>query len=87
MTSLKDLEGYDDMLQKLLAGLAPEQRLAGLAPEQRLAGLTPEQRLAGLTPEQTLLTLPDTVLRTLPAEYIATLTPAVRDAIHRRLGR
>ncbi len=62
-TSMKNTEGYDDLMRKLLAGLSPEQRLAGLspeqilasfAPEQRLAGLPPEQRLAGLAPEQRL---------------------------------
>jgi hypothetical protein len=61
--SMQDLEGYDELMQKLLDTLPPEQvlshygpdqRLAGLAPEQRLAGLAPEQRLAGLAPEQRL---------------------------------
>jgi hypothetical protein len=55
---LKDLEGYEDVLQKLLASLPPEQRLAGLSPEQRLAGLAPEERLAGLAPERVAATLP-----------------------------
>jgi hypothetical protein len=61
--STQDMEGYDELMTRLLDALPPaqvmahydpEQRLAGLAPEQRLAGLAPEQRLAGLAPEQRL---------------------------------
>ena len=55
---MQDMEGYDELMQEMLATLSPEQRLAGLAPEQRLAGLPPEQRLAGLPPEQRLAGLP-----------------------------
>jgi hypothetical protein len=81
--------------EQRLAGLAPEQRLAGLAPEQRLAGLAPEQvlrayapeqRLAGLTEAQAVLALPDAMLRGLSNEYLATLPPATRAAIQKRLG-
>jgi len=73
--------------EQRLAGLAPEQRVAGLAPEQRLAGLAPEQRVAGLAPEQVLLTLPDATLRSLSDDYLATLSPATRETIRRRVGR
>jgi hypothetical protein len=67
--SMQDMEGYDELMTKLLASLPPEQRLAGLAPEQRLAGLAPEQRLAGLAPEQRLAGLaPEQVLSRYPAE-------------------
>jgi hypothetical protein len=61
--SMQDLEGYDELMEKLLAKLPaeevlshypPEERLAGLAPEERLAGLAPEERLAGIAPEQRL---------------------------------
>jgi hypothetical protein len=52
--STQDLEGYDELMKKLLATLSPEQRLAGLDAEQRLAGLDAEQRLAGLDAEQRL---------------------------------
>jgi hypothetical protein len=52
--SMQDLEGDDELIQKLLATLSPEQRLAGLDLEQRLAGLDLEQRLAGLDLEQRL---------------------------------
>ncbi len=75
---MSDLEGYDEMIRKVLDGLSPEQRLAGLAPEQRLAGLTPEQAL---------LALPDETLRTFPDAYLATLSDATRAAIRARLGR
>jgi hypothetical protein len=94
--SMQDLEGYDELMQKLLAGLSPEQRLAGLGPEQRLAGLGPEQRLAGLAPEQRLagldhdhqaLALPLDVLRGLTDEYIRSLSPEVQAEIRRRLQR
>jgi hypothetical protein len=96
MQSIKEMEGYDEMLQKLLdslppeqrlAGLPPEQRLAGLPPEQRLAGLPPEQRLAGLPPEQQPLALSDEVLRRFPDEYLLSLPTEVQDAIRRRIGR
>ena len=66
---MQDMEGYDELMQEMLATLSPEQRLAGLAPEQRLAGLPPEQRLAGLAPEQRLAGLaPEQRLAGLPPE-------------------
>ena len=93
MMSLHDLEGYDEVMRKLLdrlppeqrlAGLAPEQRLAGLAPEQRLAGLAPEQRLAGLAPEQRLAGLaPDEVLLALPDEVLRGLSNEYLEALPR----
>ena len=96
--SMQKLEGYDEVLRKLVEALpfekrgsllSPEERAAGLTAEQRLAGLTPEQRLAGLAPEQqfaaAVSTLPAEVLRSLPAEYVAKLPEAVRAAISRRL--
>jgi len=74
----RELEGYDEVVQRFLELLSPEERLAGLAPEQRLAGLSPDQ---------TLLALPDDVLRTLPEAYVASLPEPIREAIHKRLGR
>jgi hypothetical protein len=56
--SMQDMEGYDELMAKLLDTLPPEQVLSHYAPEQRLAGLPPEQRLAGLPPEQRLAGLP-----------------------------
>jgi hypothetical protein len=67
MEKLRELEGYEDVLdiiksmhgpEELLKGLTPEERLAGLGPEERLAGLGPEERLAGLGPEERLAGLP-----------------------------
>ena len=74
----RDLEGYDEVVQKFLELIPPEQRLAGLAPEQRLAGLAPDQ---------TLLALPDDVLWALSEDYVAALPAPIRDAIRRRLDR
>jgi hypothetical protein len=74
----QDLEEFDEVIQRFMHKLTPEQRLAGLAPEQRLAGLAPEQLL---------LALPDAALRELSEEYLATLSEPTRDAIHRRIGR
>ncbi|MGK4005039.1 hypothetical protein WMF31_20600 [Sorangium sp. So ce1036] len=96
MQSVEEMEGYDEMLQKLLDSLPAERRLAGLTPEevlsayppeQRVAGLAPEQRLAGLAPEQQLLAVSDAVLRGMPDEYLRTLPAEVQDAIRRRIGR
>ena len=93
---VRKLEGYEEVLQRFVKTLPPEQRLEGLAPEevlaryapkQRLAGLAPSEILAELTPEQIVLGLPDAALRTLPAEYLATLSEPTRAAIRQRLGR
>jgi hypothetical protein len=92
--SMQDMEGYDELMQKLLATLppeqvlshyAPEQRLAGLLPEQRLAGLLPEQRLAGLDRDHQALALPVELLRLLPEEYLRSLSPEVEAELRRRL--
>lgn len=74
--SMQDMEGYDELMQKLLATLPPEQRLAGLAPEQRLAGLDRDHQA---------LALPIEVLRLLPNEYLRSLSPEVQAEIRRRL--
>ncbi len=77
---MQDMEGYDELMQEMLATLSPEQRLAGLAPEQRLAGLAPEQRRAGLPPEQWLAGLaPEQRLAGLaPEQRLAGLAPEQR---------
>jgi hypothetical protein len=78
--AIHELEGYDEVVQKLLEGLSPEQRLAGLAPEQVvtafapeqvMAAFAPEQRLAGLAPEQRLAGLA-------PEQRLAGLAPEQR---------
>jgi hypothetical protein len=78
MMAVQDLEGYDEVVQRFLELVTPEQRVAGLAPEQRLAGLAPEQVVPAL---------PDEVLRALPEDYLATLPQPTREAIRRRLNR
>ncbi len=73
--------------EQVLRAFAPEQRLAGLAPEQVLRAFAPEQRLAGLTEAQAALALPDSMLRALSDEYLATLPEETRAAIRKRIGR
>jgi hypothetical protein len=69
MAELAEMEGYDEVVERFVASLTPEQRLAGLAPEQRLAGLAPEQVLARFAPEQRLAGLaPEQVLARFPPE-------------------
>jgi hypothetical protein len=72
------LDGYDEVLERLLGTLTPEQRLAGLAPEQRLAGLAPEEQV---------LALSDEVLRAFPEDYLRGLPPRIRAAVRARIGR
>ena len=83
--NMQDMEGYKELLDKVLDTLPSEQRLAGLAPEQRLAGLAPEQRLAGLDRDHQALALPGEVLRLLPDVYLRSLSPEVEAEIRRRL--
>jgi hypothetical protein len=85
--NVRDMEGYDEALERFLEALPPEQRLAGLPPEQRLAGLPPEQRLAGLDRDHQALALPIEVLRLLPETYLRSLSPEVELEIRRRLGQ
>ncbi|MBK9261362.1 MAG: hypothetical protein IPM54_16355 [Polyangiaceae bacterium] len=96
MMEAKQLEGYQELMARLLtelppearmAGLAPQERLAGLAPQERLAGLAPQERLAGLSREQILLGLPDDELRRLPESYLATFPDSVREEVRKRIGR
>lgn len=83
--SIQDMEGYDELMQKMLDALPPEQVLSHYAPEQRLAGLPPEQRLAGLDHDHQALALPNDVLRHLPEEYLQTLGADVQAEIRRRI--
>jgi hypothetical protein len=92
--SMQDMEGYDELLERVLQDLPPEQRMVGLAPEQRMVGLAPEQRVAGVPPEQRLagldrdhqaLALPLELLRLLPEEYLRSLSPEVQAELRRRL--
>lgn len=81
---LQKTEDYMEVIQELISKLSPEQRMAGLAPEQILRTLSPEQILKAIPPEHVLLSLPDVVLRCLPAEYVATLPEATQAAIRAR---
>ena len=91
-----DMEGYDEVLRKLLEslpleerfiGLSPEQRVAGLSTEERVTGLSLEERFAGLSTEERLLTLPDEALRALSDDYVRTLSHATQDILRTRIGR
>jgi hypothetical protein len=75
--ALSELEGYDDVLKKLLESIPLELRLSGLKPEERLAGLPAETRV---------LAMPDEALRALSSAYIATLPSEVQQAIRKRIG-
>jgi hypothetical protein len=83
----RNLEGYEEEIERIVAALPPELRFVGATPEQRLAGLTPEQRMAGLPPEQLILGLPDEILRGLSAESLSRLPAETRAAIRKRLGQ
>ena len=85
VTNMQDMEGYKELMDRMLDTLPAEQRLAGLSPEQRLAGLSPEQRLAGLSRDHQALALPVEVLRLLPEAYLRSLSPEVEAEIRRRL--
>lgn len=76
--SMQDLEGFDELTDKLLTKLPPERRLAGLAPEQRLAGLDRDHEALALSVE---------LLRVLPESYIRSLPLDVQEEIAKRLGR
>lgn len=75
---MSELEGYAEMVQKVLAGLPPEQVLAAYKPEQVLALYDSEQ---------VLLALPDNALRGLAEDYLATLSEPTRAVIRARIGR
>ena len=92
--SIQELEGFDEVLRKMLDFLpteqvlshyTPEQLLAGLSAEQLLAGLPAEQRLAGLDHDHQALALPTDVLRHLPEEYLQSLSADVQAELRRRL--
>jgi hypothetical protein len=76
VTNMQDMEGYKELMDKILETLPAEQRLAGLAPEQRLAGLDRDHQA---------LALPVEVLQLLPEAYLHSLSPEVESEIRRRL--
>jgi hypothetical protein len=83
--NVQDMEGYQELMGRLLDSLPVEEVLSHYAPEQLLAGLPPEQRLAGLDRDHQALALPIEVLRLLPEEYLRSLAPEVELEIRRRL--
>jgi hypothetical protein len=92
--NMQDLEGYKELMDKMLDTLpaeqvlshyAPEQVLSHYAPEQVLSHYAPEQRLAGLDRDHQALALPVEVLRLLPETYLRSLSPEVEAEIRRRL--
>jgi predicted nucleotidyltransferase len=87
MPNAREREGYDEMLEKLLSSLPPEQVRRHYKPEERLAGLAPEERLAGLAPEEQILALSDEVLRNLSDAFVRTLPRRVQQEIRKRLGK
>jgi len=82
---IQDMEGYEELMEKMLDTLPAEQVLSHYAPEQRLAGLPPEQRLVDLDRDHQALALPVEVLRLLPEAYLRSLSPEVESEIRRRL--
>ena len=83
--NVQDMEGYQELMDRMLDALPAEEVLSHYAPEQRLAGLPPEQRLAGLDRDHQALALPVEVLRLLPETYLRSLSPEVEAEIRRRL--
>ncbi|WP_437728606.1 hypothetical protein [Sorangium sp. So ce861] len=80
--AMHDLEGFDEVVRKLLSTLPPEQVLSAFPPEQRVAGLPPEQVLSAFPPEQRVAGLPpEQVLSAFPPEQrVAGLPPEQRVA-------
>jgi hypothetical protein len=83
--SVRDLEGYNEVMLKLLDTLPPEQVLSHYGPQQVLSHYTPEQRLADLDRDHQALALPLEVLRLLPKQYIRSLSAEVQAELERRL--
>jgi hypothetical protein len=76
MQKAHELEGYDEMFQKLLDSMPIERRLAGL---------TPGEVLAAILPREVLLASPVELLRLLPEHYVSSLPADVQAVIRERL--
>ena len=74
--NMQDMEGYKELMDRMLDTLPAEQVLSHYAPEQRLAGLDRDHQA---------LALPVEVLRLLPEEYLRSLSTDVEAEIRRRL--
>lgn len=75
--ALHDMEGFDEVMRKLLKKLPPERVLAAYKPEQVLAAYKPEQILRALPVE---------VLRGLSDAYLDALPEPTRFAVRARLA-
>lgn len=82
--ALHDMEGFDEVMRKLLGKLPPEAVLSAYKPKQVLAAC--KQVLSGYEPEQVLLALPDEVLRGLSDAYLDALPEPTRAAIRARIA-
>jgi hypothetical protein len=80
MENIHEIEGYDDLVERLLSTLTPEEVLRHYKPEERLAGLQPQERLAGLQPQEVLQ-----LLRHLQEQGESELPAAVREALRKAL--
>jgi len=81
--AVREMEGFDEVMQKLLDVLTPQERVAGLAPQERVAGLAPQERVAGLRldevlsafkPEDVRAANPEHLLLALPDELLRGLS-------------
>src|SRR5262249_7244272 len=73
MMAVRDLEEYDEVVQKFVELLPPEKVMRAFTAEERVAGLAPAERVAGLAPAERVAGLA-------PAERVAGLAPAERVA-------
>lgn len=85
--AVQELEDYDEVMQRFLESLPPEERLKGLAPEQVVRALGTEQVVRAIGTDQLLPLMPDEVLRALSDDFIEKLPEPTRSAVKKRLGR
>jgi hypothetical protein len=72
------LEGYDELMAKVVARFPPEKLMAAVAPEKRLDGLLLLQKV---------LALPDVLLAALTPQFQGTLPEDIQAEVRRRLTR
>lgn len=84
--ALHDMEGFDEVIRKLLGKLPPEAVLSAYSPEQVLSAYSPAQVLSAYSPEQVLPALPVEVLKGLSKAYLASLSEPTRAAIEARIA-
>ena len=76
--AVRDLEEYDEVVQKFVELLPPEKVVRAF---------TPEKVMRAFTSEEVLLALPDEILFGLSEDFVARLPEATRSVIRKRLGR